>query len=31
MPVRNARFGLNIANDNVNIANDNVNMEHKPR
>lgn len=31
MQVRNARFGLNMANDNVNITNDNVNMEHKPR
>ncbi len=31
MQVRNARFGLNMANDNVNIGYDNVNMEHKPR
>ena len=27
MQVRNARFGLNMANDNVNICNDNANME----
>jgi hypothetical protein len=26
MQVRNARFGLNMANDNVNIDNDNVNI-----
>ena len=26
MQVRNARIGLNMANDNVNIANDNVNI-----
>jgi hypothetical protein len=31
MQVRNARFGLNMANDNVNIANDNVNMECEAR
>jgi hypothetical protein len=29
MQVRNARFGLNMANDNVNIGNDNVNMERE--
>ena len=26
MQVRNARFGLKMANDNVNIPNDNVNI-----
>jgi hypothetical protein len=31
MQVRNARFGLNMANDNVNITNDNVNMEPEAR
>jgi hypothetical protein len=31
MQVRNARFGLSMANDNVNIANDNVNIRDEAK
>ena len=31
MQVRNAQFGLNMANDNVNIDNDNVNIREEAK